>query len=52
MIRIEVNGPEAEATTDGANNTLFPEFVVAVFTLMKTIGDGDRKRYSGFSGIF
>ena len=45
MIRIEVNGPEAEATIDGANNTLFPEFVVAVFTLMRTIGDGDRKRF-------
>lgn len=45
MIRIEVNGPEAETAIDGANNTLFPEFIVAVFTLMRTIGGGDRKRF-------
>lgn len=45
MIRIEVNGPEAEAAIDGANSALFPEFVVAVFTLMRAIGDGDRKRF-------
>ena len=44
MIRIEANGPEAEATIDGAINTLFPEFIVAVFTMMGTIGDGDRKK--------
>lgn len=45
MIRIEVNGPEAETAIDGANNTLFPEFVVAVFTLMRMIEDGDQKRF-------